>query len=48
MSKMIKFKGVLDGFRSAPPTKPEEEVIETLKPDNFQIAKVFSRIINFF
>ncbi|XP_065223799.1 syntaxin-binding protein 5 isoform X6 [Planococcus citri] len=41
MSKMIKFKGVLDGFRSAPPTKPEEEVIETLKPDNFQIAKTF-------
>lgn len=40
MSKMIKFKGVLDGFRSTQPPKAEEEVVETLKPDNFQIAKV--------
>lgn len=48
MSKMIKFKGVLDGFRSAQPPKAEEEVIETLKPDNFQIAKVFCDNIHYF
>lgn len=40
MSKMIKFKGVLDGFRSTQPVKAEEEVIETLKLENFQVAKV--------
>lgn len=40
MSKMIKFKGVFDGLRSTQPAKPEEEVVETLKPENFQVAKV--------
>lgn len=47
MSKIIKFKGVLDGFRSAQPAKAEEDVVETLKPEHFQVAKVRSKILLF-
>lgn len=48
MSKIIKFKGVLDGFRSAQPAKAEEDVVETLKSEHFQVAKVRSKILLYF
>lgn len=39
---MMKIRGVLDGFtnRMPQPVKLEEEVTETLRPANFQVAKV--------
>ncbi|XP_050443127.1 syntaxin-binding protein 5 isoform X3 [Adelges cooleyi] len=41
--KKFTFKGVLDGIRSsvAPQIKPEQEIVETLRSDNFQVAKTF-------
>ncbi|XP_050523829.1 syntaxin-binding protein 5 isoform X3 [Daktulosphaira vitifoliae] len=41
--KKFTFKGVLDGIRSsvAPQIKPEQEIVETLRPENFQVAKTF-------
>ncbi|KAJ4428556.1 hypothetical protein ANN_24600 [Periplaneta americana] len=43
--KKFTFKGVLDGFRSsvAQPTRNDQEIVETLRPDNFQVAKTFER-----
>lgn len=46
--KKFTFKGVLDGIRSsvAPQIKPDQEIVETLRSDHFQVAKVvkpFSR-----
>jgi syntaxin-binding protein 5 len=40
--KKFTFKGVLDGFRSSvqQQSKPEQEIQETLRPDNFQLKKV--------
>jgi len=40
--KKFTFKGVLDGIRSsvAPQIKPDQEIVETLRPDYFQVAKV--------
>lgn len=40
--KKFTFKGVLDGFRSsvAQQTRADQEIVETLRPDNFQVAKV--------
>lgn len=40
--KKFTFKGVLDGIRSsvAPQIKPDQEIVETLRSDNFQVAKV--------
>ncbi|VVC45961.1 Hypothetical protein CINCED_3A001587 [Cinara cedri] len=41
--KKFTFKGVLDGIRSsvAPQIKPDQEIVETLRADNFQVAKTF-------
>jgi syntaxin-binding protein 5 len=41
--KKFTFKGVLDGIRSsvAPQIKPDQEIVETLRPDYFQVAKTF-------
>lgn len=46
--KKFTFKGVLDGIRSsvAPQIKPDQEIVETLRPENFQVAKV-STFYNF-
>lgn len=40
--KKFTFKGVLDGFRSTvqAPTRPEQEIQETLRPENFSLKKV--------
>jgi hypothetical protein len=40
--KKFTFKGVLDGIRSsvAPQIKPDQDIVETLRPDYFQVAKV--------
>ena len=41
--KKFTFKGVLDGFRSSvgnQPTKNEPELIETLRPEQFHLARV--------
>ncbi|CAH0720274.1 unnamed protein product, partial [Brenthis ino] len=43
--KKFTFKGVLDGFRSsvqAAPRGNEQEIQETLRPDHFQIKKIFA------
>ncbi|KAG5322068.1 STXB5 protein, partial [Acromyrmex heyeri] len=41
--KKFTIKGVLDGFRSSvpQPTKPDQEIIENLKPEHFQVKKTF-------
>ncbi|XP_046747129.1 syntaxin-binding protein 5 isoform X4 [Diprion similis] len=41
--KKFTFKGVLDGFRStvSQQVKPEQEIIETLRPDHFNVKKTF-------
>ncbi|XP_060850587.1 syntaxin-binding protein 5 isoform X1 [Rhopalosiphum padi] len=41
--KKFTFKGVLDGIRSsvAPQIKPDQDIVETLRPDYFQVAKTF-------
>ncbi|XP_046984431.1 syntaxin-binding protein 5 isoform X1 [Schistocerca americana] len=41
--KKFTFKGVLDGFRSSvsQQTRADQEIVETLRPDNFQVAKTF-------
>ena len=40
--KKFTFKGVLDGFRSSvsQQARADQEIVETLRPDNFQVAKV--------
>jgi len=40
MKKTI--KGVLDGFRSSvpQPVKPDQEIVENLRPEHFQVKKV--------
>lgn len=41
--KKFTFKGVLDGFRSSvanQQTRVDQEIVETLRSDNFQVAKV--------
>ena len=40
--KKFTIKGVLDGFRSSvpQPTKPDQEIIENLRPEHFQVKKV--------
>lgn len=41
--KKFTFKGVLDGFRSSvanQQTRIDQEIVETLRPENFQVAKV--------
>jgi len=40
--KKFTFKGVLDGIRSsvAPQIKPDQDIVETLRPEYFQVAKV--------
>lgn len=44
--KKFTFKGVLDGFRSsASPqqvSRPEQEIVETLRSEHFQVKKVSS------
>lgn len=39
---MKKIKGVLDNFRTsvAQPTRPDPEIQETLRPENFQVKRV--------
>ncbi|CAA9994294.1 unnamed protein product [Nesidiocoris tenuis] len=39
--KKFTFKGVLDGLRSSvsQQARNDQEIVETLRPDNFQIAK---------
>ncbi|EGI68779.1 hypothetical protein G5I_02559 [Acromyrmex echinatior] len=39
--KKFTIKGVLDGFRSSvpQPTKPDQEIIENLRPEHFQVKK---------
>ncbi|XP_066589002.1 syntaxin-binding protein 5 isoform X2 [Prorops nasuta] len=41
--KKFTFKGVLDGFRSSvtQPVKPDQEIIENLRPEHFQVKKTF-------
>ncbi|XP_050058735.1 syntaxin-binding protein 5 isoform X3 [Aphis gossypii] len=41
--KKFTFKGVLDGIRSsvAPQIKPDQDIVETLRPEYFQVAKTF-------
>ncbi|XP_052124427.1 syntaxin-binding protein 5 isoform X2 [Frankliniella occidentalis] len=41
--KKFTFKGVLDGFRSSvsQQARADQEIVETLRPDNFQVAKTF-------
>ncbi|XP_011500953.1 PREDICTED: syntaxin-binding protein 5 [Ceratosolen solmsi marchali] len=41
--KKFTFKGVLDGFRSsvAQQVKPEQEIVETLRSEHFQVKKTF-------
>ena len=41
--KKFTFKGVLDGFRSsvAQQIKPEQEIVENLRPEHFQVKKTF-------
>jgi len=41
--KKFTFKGVLDGIRSsvAPQIKPDQDIVETLRSDYFQVAKTF-------
>ncbi|KAF0772942.1 syntaxin-binding protein 5 isoform X3 [Aphis craccivora] len=43
--KKFTFKGVLDGIRSsvAPQIKPDQDIVETLRPEYFQVAKRFPR-----
>jgi len=40
--KKFTIKGVLDGFRSSvpQPVKPDQEIVENLKPEHFQVKKV--------
>lgn len=40
--KKFTIKGVLDGFRSSvpQPAKPDQEIIENLRPEHFQVKKV--------
>lgn len=40
--KKFTFKGVLDNLRSSVSQQPrnEQEIVEALKPDHFQVAKV--------
>lgn len=40
--KKFTFKGVLDGFRSSvsQQPRPDQEIVETLRPEHFQVAKV--------
>lgn len=40
--KKFTFKGVLDGFRSsvAQQVKPDQEIIENLRSEHFQVKKV--------
>jgi len=44
--KKFTFKGVLDGFRSsvAQQTRVDQEIVETLRPENFQVAKVWQML----
>lgn len=55
--KKFTFKGVLDNFRTsvAQPSRPDQEIQETLRPENFQIKRVsliysafFSLVFNTF
>ncbi|XP_024081941.1 syntaxin-binding protein 5 isoform X2 [Cimex lectularius] len=41
--KKFTFKGVLDGLRSSVSQQPrnDQEIVETLRPENFQVAKTF-------
>nr|XP_024214849.1 syntaxin-binding protein 5 isoform X5 [Halyomorpha halys] len=41
--KKFTFKGVLDGLRSSVSQQPrnDQEIVETLKPEHFQVAKTF-------
>lgn len=47
--KKFTFKGVLDGLRSSVTQQPrnDQEIVETLRPENFQVSKV-SKIVNFY
>jgi hypothetical protein len=48
--KKFTFKGVLDGFRSSvgnQPTKNEPELIETLRPEQFHLARVSNSTLCF-
>lgn len=41
--KKFTFKGVLDGFRTSvanQQARTDQEIVETLRPDHFQVAKV--------
>lgn len=40
--KKFTIKGVLDGFRSSvpQPVKPDQEIVENLRPEHFQVKKV--------
>lgn len=42
--KKFTFSRVLDGLRSSvsQQPRPEQEIVETLRPDNFQVTKVSS------
>ncbi|XP_036145391.1 syntaxin-binding protein 5 isoform X6 [Monomorium pharaonis] len=41
--KKFTIKGVLDGFRSSvpQPAKPDQEIVENLRPEHFQVKKTF-------
>lgn len=47
--KKFTFKGVLDGFRNSvanQQARADQEIVETLRPDNFQVAKVSFHIFS--
>lgn len=46
--KKFTIKGVLDGFRSSvpQPVKPDQEIVENLRPEHFQVKKVSDNHIN--
>lgn len=48
--KKFTFKGVLDNFRTsvAQPTRPDQEIQETLRAENFQVKRVSDFVLKFF
>lgn len=48
--KKFTIKGVLDGFRSSvpQPAKHDQEIVENLRPEHFQVKKVSDNYISLF
>lgn len=45
--KKFTFKGVLDNFRTsvAQPSRPDQEIQEALRPENFQVKRVSEKFV---